>query len=75
MEQYNDSNWTGRTPRTLQETRFGPYATWSAYNKDTRKKAQKRAVAGRLGWYLGLPIAFGLLLNVDRVAYYLWGLF
>jgi hypothetical protein len=28
---YNDSNFTGRTPRTMEQSKFGPYARRSEF--------------------------------------------
>lgn len=67
----NDANWTGRTPRSLQESRFGPYATWSAYRK-TPTRRRIRAVAEKTLWAVGLTLAFGVLFNLDRVGHLLW---
>ena len=67
----NDANWTGRTPRSLQESRFGPYATWSAYRKPPVKQRIKPVVRKTL-WGVYLTLAFGVLLNLDRLAYLLW---
>ena len=72
MTQFNDSNWTGKTPRRLAETRLGPYGTWSAYHKDTQRKARIKAVAGKIGWAIGLTLGMALLLNIDRVAFFIY---
>lgn len=39
----NDSNWTGRTLRTLQESRLGPYASFRQ-EKVPRSKAIYRLI-------------------------------
>lgn len=72
MQTFNDSNWTGRTPRTLQETRLGPYGSWSAYNKQTLRQGRIRLVARVIGWALGLSLAFTLILNIDRVSFFFY---
>jgi hypothetical protein len=36
MNYLNDSNWTGRTPRSLSQSKWGTASHWEGYDNDAR---------------------------------------
>lgn len=51
-DNFNNANFTGRTPRTLQESKFGPYAEMECYRCEGDDMAFSRWV-----WAIGTASA------------------
>lgn len=57
---FNDSNFNGRTPRTLQESKFGPYAEMECYRCEGDDMAFSR------------PVYIAALISLAIIAFLIW---
>lgn len=48
MDRFNDSNWTGRTPRTIGDTRLGAHATMQGNRPPSRLVFNVVSILGAL---------------------------